>query len=361
MQTAAQNQTKDRLASAHKIRTIDFSRSGILGTGSLSPRARRTLAVYVILVKWDYSGIAAPLGAIADAVWRSSCGEGRSIRTLQRANEELIERGYITKDTFRTGERSKLTTIHFNLDAFAYWTGRRSQKVAPLPTQSHNVLPSETKCDNSPHTTNCHPSDPYTDTSQIPPKITTQSESKPRAGARAYKKSSHIRKNSVLFSIGCVLDKLTGVHRRDRKAARARAKCEMEARRADIDILNHSGVDWDYWEKRWGDIWPVEARESVARREIVPLLLGGDCSTPEPIAPPVQSMAADTETHPTPPSADEIRQLRESLEARFSLPNLEKAPVPSMKALYEDEKPEISLDQSDLAILMAARNRVNGG
>ena len=354
MQTAAQNQTKDRLASAHKIRTIDFSRSGILGTGSLSPRARRTLAVYVILVKWDYSGIAAPLGAIADAVWRSSCGEGRSIRTLQRANEELIERGYITKDTFRTGERSKLTTIHFNLDAFAYWTGRRSQKVAPLPTQSHNVLPSETKCDNSPHTTNCHPSDPYTDTSQIPPKITTQSESKPRAGARAYKKSSRLRKNSVLFSIGCVLDKLTGVHRRDRKAARARAKCEMEARRAGVDILNHSGVDWDYWEKRWGDIWPVEARESVARREIVPLLLGGDCSTPEPIAPPVQSAAADTETHPTPPSADEIRAMRESLEERFSLPSSRQTPGPS-------PSPAVSLDQSELAILMAARNRVNGG
>lgn len=314
MQTAAQNQTKDRrLASAHKIRMIDFSRSGIAGTGSLSPRARRTLAVYVILVKWDYAGIAAPLGAIADAVWRSSCGEGKSIRTLQRANEELIERGYITKDTFRTGERSKMTVIHFNSDAFAYWTGRRSQNIAPLPTPSHNVVPRETMCDNSPPTTNCHPSDPQTDTFPSSPNYPTEKETKSRAGARASKKSSRRRKNAVLFSIGCVLDKLTGVHRRDRKAARARAKCELEAGGAGVEILNHSGVDWDYWVKRWGDIWPVEARESIAGREIVPALLGGDCSTPEPIAPPVQSVAVEPETHHTPPSAAEIRQLRESL------------------------------------------------
>lgn len=363
MQTAAQNQPKDRLASAHKIRTIDFSRSGIAGTGSLSPRARRTLAIYVILVKWDYTGVCAPLGAIADAVWRSSCGEGKSIRTLQRANDELIERGYITKDTFRTGERSKMSVIHFNLDAFAYWTGRRSQSVAPLPTSSHNVVSRETMCDSSPPTTNCHPSDPYTDTSQISPKSPTKSENtKPRAGARAFKKSSRRRKNSVLFSIGCVLAKLEGVHRRDRKAARARAKCELEAAAAGVDILNHSGVDWEYWEKRWGDIWPVEARESVAGREIVPLLLpGGVDRMPKATPPPPIQEAPAPKPPVDSPSAEEIRKVRLSLEAAFSLPSSAPAPASSMEASTEDEKPEVTLDRSDLAILEAARARVNGG
>ena len=135
-----------RLANASRIRTIDFARSGIAGTGSLSPRARRTLAVYVALVKMGFDGVAAPMGAIADAVYRSSHGEAGSIRTLQRAHPELEARGFICCANFRPRGRTKGALIRFNLDAFSYWTGRKTQNIQPLPTSSHNVVSRETMC-----------------------------------------------------------------------------------------------------------------------------------------------------------------------------------------------------------------------
>lgn len=339
-----------RLASAQKIRSIDFAAGGIAGTGSLSPRARRTLSFYVVLVRMEFGGITAPMGAIADAIYRSSHGEAGSVRTLQRANSELEERGYIRSANYRRGERANGAVIYFNLEAFAYWTGRQTGPIIPLPTPSHNVVSRETMCDTAAHTTDWRGSEVTGNRSSLnsqDPGVKTNSQ---RAGARASNTSSPRRKkNAVLYSLGVVLAATSDLHRTDRRAARARARCEIDALAAGLELVNPSGVDWPYWSKRWGEL-AIEVRESTIRREILPLLLGR--TTPPPPIP--ESLPCpeipELPTEPA-PTAEEVRAARLALEERFSIPVVDDSPPPSA------EYPEIDPTDPEMALLLAARDR----
>lgn len=354
-----------RLANASTIRNIDFAPGGIAGTGSLSPRARRTLKVYVVLVKMSFGGVAAPMGAIADAVFRSSNGESKSIRTVERAHEELIEKGYIRTANYRPGERAKGALIVFNMAAFTYWTQKQTGPVYPLPTSSHNVVSRETMCDNSAPTTSCRASEFTTERSQVTPQYTTKSvNDKPRAGARANdthgknatpkvaSQKPRKRKNAVLFSLGCVLSVVGDLHRADRRAARARADCEVKALAGGVELVNPSGVDWAYWEKRWGEM-SIAVRESTIHREILPLLLGR--STPPPAipatSPPPEELEELAAAEPS-PTAEQIRSVREALEERFTLPR-ESNPAPAPAANY----PEVDASDPDMRLLLEARER----
>lgn len=336
---------RQKFADAQRIRTIDFARSGIEGTGSLSPRARRTLRIYVILIKMGYSGCYAPMGAIADAVYRSSNGESKSIRTLQRANDELSSAGFITISQFRPDKWSRITFVSA---AFSYWTGKRSENVQPLPTQSHNVVSRETMCDKSRHTTSCRASDRTRDISRVNSQnIDQRREEEPRAGARANNKPPRRKRNPVLFSVMTVLGKMS-LYRADRKRARARAEVEVKAAGAGVELINPSGVDWQFWETRWGEM-SIERKEATARAEIIPYLL----SREKPVVPepPRETLVTDR------PSAEEIRAVRMQLASRVSLPQ-EIAPAPPEAAQNWEGSEE------ELAILLeaAARaaRRVNG-
>lgn len=336
---------KQRLADVRKIRSIDWARSGIDGTGSMSPRARRTLAVYIVLVKMEYSGVNAPMGAIADAVWRSSHGEAGSIRTLQRANRELEERGFLK---IRRSVHSAACII-FNLDAFSYWTQNRSSKVLPLPTNSHNVVSRETMCDNMPHTTACRTSDRTKDNSLSNSPNISRIETKPRAGARACSKHKRGKKHAVLFTVGCVLDAASHLHRADRRSARARARCEVAAIGTGIEFLNPSGIDWRYWEKRWEEM-SIPTRELTAKREIIPKLLNySDVSTEA-----IREVAAPREIAESQPTAEQIRLVREQLEKKIS-------PTKGPEVTY----PDIDCSNPEMKILFEARarcsqRRING-
>jgi hypothetical protein len=343
-----------RLANAPRIRSIDFARSGIAGTGSLSPRARRTLAVYVALVKMGYEGVAAPMGAIADAVYRSSHGEAGSIRTLQRAHPELEDKGYIRCANYRPHERTSGALIYFNLDAFSYWTGRKTQNVHPLPTLSHNVVSRETMCDNSPHTTDCHPPDRTRTNSHTTPNILPSSNKEPRAGARSINNKSKRRKRSAVWtSVNIVLGAMK-LHRHDRRAARARARCELEASAAGVELVNPSGIDWAYWEKRFLDM-TIPVRENTAAREIVPLLFGKPVSPsePKPVSPSEPKPVSPSETICEPMGPEDIRAIRKKLEAAFSLPVPEKKAPPAPAEIA----PAADMTAAELEVLLAARDR----
>jgi hypothetical protein len=334
-----------RFADARRIRTIDFARSGIGGTGSLSPRSRRVLAVYIVLVRMGFGGIAAPNGAIADAVYRSSHGEARSIRTLQRANKELEEKGYICPVKYRPGKRARGTMICFCLEAFAFWTKIAVKNVTPLPTQSHI----------SPDATSCHTSDRTRDkVTSNSPDLTKNEHTKPRAGARAGQKTSRRKKNAVLFSVVIVLSKMA-MHRADRRAARARAEIELKAAVAGVELINPSGVDWAYWEKRWPEL-SIPVRETVASREIVPRLLGREKVVAGDGELDHQVVAGDGEldhqvvrTESNPPTEEEIRRVLAELESKFSIPK-EKAPS-------ADGYPDVDANDPEMQLLIEARNR----
>lgn len=318
----------------------------------MSPRARRTLAIYLILVKWDYTGIAAPMGAIADAIKRATFGEGGSIRTLQRANKELSERGFIEIPQFRPGVHSKHAVIRFNLDAFSYWTGKKSKSVSPMPTQSHNVVSRETMCDTVAHTTTCRPSDRTRDNScsnsqDLPKNINT----KQRAGARAKFKIS--RKNALIYTVSrVVLPQMQNLHRTERKEARSRMECEIKAIAAGIEILNPSGVDWEYWEKRWEEM-TISARESTARREIIPALIPRlQKKAPKPemaAAYPVTVSGPSVEVDPVTP--EQIREFTQQLIKSFEIPK------PETKISDKTDEQPNSLERDELAVLMAAKAR----
>jgi hypothetical protein len=334
-----------RFADARRIRTIDFARSGIGGTGSLSPRSRRALAVYIVLVKMGFSGIAAPNGAIADAVYRSSHGESKSIRTLQRANKELAEKGFICPVKYRPGKRARGAVICFCLEAFAFWTKISVKNVSPLPTQTHI----------SPDATSCHTSDRTRDkSSSNSPDLTKNEHTKPRAGARANQKTSRRKKNAVLFSVVIVLSKMA-MHRADRRAARARAEIELKAAVAGVELINPSGVDWAYWDKRWPEL-SIPVRETVASREIVPRLLGRDQIVAgeldhQVVAGELKQLDHEVVgTESNPPTEEEIRRVIADLESKFSVPK-DKAPAPT--AGY----PEVDANDPDMRLLLEARDR----
>lgn len=348
-------ETMSEYANANRIRTIDFARSGIDGTGTMSPRARRALAVYVVLIRMGFVGVIAPMGAIADAVFRSSHGESGSIRTLQRAHRELEQRGYIRCAVHRPGRRARGAIVHFCGEAFSYWTQIRQNNVSPLPTQEHI----------SADATTCRPPDRTRDqvssnSSDSLEKVNTE----PRAGARANKNRSRNRpkKNAVLFSVDKALQAMVDrTHRADRTAARARARCEVAAIAAGIALVNPSGVDWEYWGRRWTDMsWQV--REATAAREIIPLLLPSAdlarSTAPAANLPSPVLEHLDVER----PTAEQIREVRQRLEAQLSLP------VPTESESRNDAGVYPDVDESDpeMQLLFQARARararaVNGG
>lgn len=256
-----------RIATVHNVRALQFGISAVEGTGSISPRARRVLGAYIPLVKQGFDALSAPMGAIADAVFRISWGESRSIRTVQRAHSELIQAGFIS---FRQC-RNAGVMILFNLPAFAFWTRTKTKNVSPLPTQSHNVVSRETTCDTVPHTTTCHPSDRTRIESHVnSPTISQSSNNSPRAGARDQKSFSK-RRADIVLSLRCVLKKMD-MHPSERRRIVRKLKYELAALQAGIPAAQSSGIDLDYWRKRWDEM-PITVRESTIRREFLPALL----------------------------------------------------------------------------------------
>lgn len=399
-----------RIANVSAIRAIERATSGIEGTGSLSPRARRVLQVYLVLIKMGYDAVAAPLGAIADAMKRSSNGESGSIRTLQRANDELLESGYIDIAADSFTKYRKGVIIFFRLPAFAYWTQRRSGTVVPLPKSglSHNVkqcrqvatgcrdydvsspkmsgnpLPTTevSSCDTDSHTVNpcvhittgCRDYEVTNNTSNSKIPNSTSKNKEPRAGARAVKNNSKRRlKNAVLFSLGCVLTALGDLTKFEKRKLRARAECEVKAITGEIQMLNPSGVDWTYWERRWGEM-TIAQREITIRREILPLLLGRPSPTPtltpgtDVRHPHPVVVNERTDTPKEGPTRDQIRKIREKLEAICTAKVVLPAPAPAQSsvppATSSSSETESFLEDSEMRILLEARNRarlVNGG
>lgn len=333
---------QDKIATVHVLDSIDFTISSIAGTGSLSPRARRVLGIYLVLVKRGYNWLAAPIGAIAGVMGRATCGEASSIRTVQRANAELETAGYVRRARCRTGKFANGALLELNLDAFAFWTRRESGNVIPYPTNSHNVVSRETMCDKSSHTTTCRPSDRTSNHSRVNSQNTVEnSDNKPRAGARASQKTYRDRRNAILLSLGIVLGK-TPMRRADRRAARARADVEVKSQDAGVELLNPSGVDWDYWEQRWPE-FSIPVRENTIRKEILPRLLPA-LRKHRQSAPPPSVAEKDVVT------PDELRAVRDFLSQSSDESSDESSSSsPSI--------PEITLDRESLELLSVAREK----
>ncbi|OGO03677.1 MAG: hypothetical protein A2Y72_07705 [Chloroflexi bacterium RBG_13_53_26] len=341
MQTATAERRSEKYADKRCLQSLDWTISGIAGTGNLSPRARRLLQLYVSIAKLAYCGIVAPLGAIGDTLRRVLDGGSCSVRTIQRAHKELINANFI----FIYQRHDNFCRILFNPAAFSYWTGKKHENTTPLPTQSHSKL----------HTTNCHPEDRRNITSCVNLRNSSEQIKEHRAGARTINIKKKTPKNPVLFSLLCVLRKANLLHASDRRLARLRAQCEVDALGAGVELVNPSGVDWQYWARNWKEM-SVPVRESTVCREILPNLIRRQPTEPEfiPTRPPIVEIS---EHEPTPPTETEIKQLLSALNLSIKQP----ADIPAALPPVSVPTPApMQLTADDFAVLDAARRRVKG-
>lgn len=342
MQTAKNEARKERYATRQTLECLDWTTSGIAGTGDLSPRTRRLLQLFVSLSKLSYCGLIAPLGALSDTLRRCLDGGACSIRTIQRAAAELSDKNFV----FIYQKRQNFCRIMFNPAAFAYWTGARKTNVIPISTIQHKNL----------HTPNCRTEDRTSITPGVNLRNSSVNIQEQRAGARASYIHSKTRRNPVIFSMLCVLRKAKELHVSDRRLARLRAQCEVDALAAGIDLVNPSGVDWDYWAARWDEM-SVPVKEATFRREILPNLIRQDLEIAEqmPISDHSPSPVTETDDPVTPTTAEDIRKFLINLE-KSSVKILEHSAKASTCRLSAE-----SLSAEDFAILDAARRRIKCG
>jgi hypothetical protein len=299
----------------------------------------------------EYEGLTAPIGAIADTVKRALDGASASIRTMQRANRELMDAGFI----YIYQKPSNFCRIKFNLSAFSYWTRSKTDNVIPITTQSHNVVERETMSYNSPLTTNCRTSE----LTSITPVVNSQNSyinKQHRAGARAINTKTKQRKNAVLLSLQIVLRSASSLHPKDRAIARMKAQCELSALAGGIALVNPSGVDWAYWSVRWDEM-SIPCRESTIRREILPALIG-TLKQDECEGLPTPKILEHSKANYQTPSIDDIRNLRLQLEKSFTIPAV--SPKASTVPIPVSVSVPMRLNSEELAVLDAARRRVVG-
>lgn len=343
---------RDRFATVRALQSIEWTRSGIAGTGSITPRARRLLQLYVSLVRMEYCGLTAPLGAISETLKRALDGASSSIRTIQRANMELMDAGFI----FIYSKPSNFCRIKFNLAAFSYWTRLKTDNVSPIHTHTHNVVSCETVSDNYLLTTKCRTDEVTSITPVVNSRNVSYLNQEQRAGARAIniKDSNPNRKKNrrhpVLFSLLIILRDAYALHPRDRNNARKRAECEINALGAGIGLVNPSGVDWEYWSARWEDM-TIPCRENTIRREILPVLIGGK-QKPTILSPHV--ICSDEPSSPINPV--EINTVLKQFEKTFSV-----SQEPAKASTVSSASSPNVLSAEEYAVLDEARsrNRVN--
>jgi hypothetical protein len=125
----------------------------------------------------------------------------------------------------------------------------------------------------------------------------------------------------------------------------------VDALGAGLDLVNPSGVDWQYWARNWEEM-TIAVRESTICREILPYLMRQKPTEAEFITqrPPIVEIS---ESEPTPPTESEIKQLLSMLNQPDDIPVA--SPPVSVPT-----SPPMKLTAEEIAVLEAARRRAKG-
>lgn len=325
METAKLLKTQPKTAFSNDLYSINYCVFQLPGTSDFSAMERRYLFFLISLVKSGFSEIRAPMGVIADAIFRAQ-GQTKSVSTLRSAFRALESKGYLVRRKFRTGVDRGGAVISLNLERFVFWTQIQRRNISPLPTSSHN--------------SSCHQNLVGDDRRNMEGVVNSQNSSdKRKLGSRARtcsKNSAKIKKyHPIVYTLICVLPPTP-----------EKSKMLSIARREIVTgDSSHTGIDWPYYAGLWPalDPNPGGRREVTARREIVPLLyraLKGDSGAgmEHTADPPVETV-------------DDIRELIERSLKSVSLggdgdddPN--------------ESPEEISLTEEELHLLNRAKNVV---
>ncbi|MDD5061437.1 MAG: hypothetical protein PHN44_04040 [Candidatus Marinimicrobia bacterium] len=239
-----------------------------------------------------------------------------SERTFYRGLSELEKIGFFSRKKYRVKHDKFMTIIEFNMERFRFW----KREISSTPTLSHIAYI-------SPYLPNCQESPRTSSNIRVNScDITAKEQNKPRARASSFKNWVH----PVLFSLMCVLKAQKD---RDRALIISRARWEIDAGRAGIEIPGHSGVEWD--RPSWQEM-PFAHREQVIRNEILPVLRQKPENQSNSVSELISAMIGQ----------EEAVQYREP-EIRYQV----------VQAARELPKIQIDLPKDDLDILVAARNR----
>ena len=301
------NQAKEQDLERIKFVTRDQSFPNI------SNKASAILSCFISLYRLNYTGVSSYIEVINRSIDR--CGYHMSERTFYRGLSELEGLGFFSRKKYRVKHDKFMTIIEFNLERFRFW-----KRSSSMHTQTHiaHISSSLPNCQESLRTSSnirvnsCD--------------ITAKEQNKPRARASRFKNWVH----PVLYSLMCVLKAQKAL---DRALIISRARWEIDAGRAGIDIPGHSGIDWD--RPSWQEM-PRTHREQVIRNEILPVLRKKPENQSNSVSELISAIIGQ----------EGAVQYREP-EIRYQI----------VHAARELPNVQIDLPKADLDILVAARNR----
>lgn len=240
------NLPKSRTADNNCLdRVLDTRSLGRLPSIGLSAREYRWISFLAVLVRLGYSRIRAFEGRLTDCEARAQGASGSSRSTTYRALADLEIGGWINRGGQSAG---RMLLIEFTPKLIDFVNGKHLRAVS----EKSDIIPPVSSCDGLDRTINRSP-DP------VPLRSYDNLQSDARARGDCKVKTEK-RYHPVVYSLRCVCPGAM------RELLTAIAVAEIEAGGS-----GRSGVDWAYWAVRWDELG-IEARENIARAEILPAL-----------------------------------------------------------------------------------------
>ena len=323
------------------IKSRDLEAISWVNTGSpvgLSDRAMRLFQVLKSALRMNPGStiLKTTVSELARAHVAAHLVGACSPSTVRRALAELEDKGYISRSQCRLGNDSRGLKIVFELDRWAYWLQRQTANVTPMRTSVH-IPPRQS-------------SGPGEDRTSTTPVVNSQYSSSSVNNMQKANKKNH-KYHPILFTIWAVLKK-DGVRVPHQDPIYRRAKFEIEAAGAGVELANHTGVPWGQHEKNWRDMLP-RTRETFARSQILPFFRTATreidmCDNVVSRETMCENVGATSGVA----SSSQIRALIEQSLASVTPPEASPAPAPA------SNYPDVDMSDPTMRLLVEMRDKV---
>jgi DNA-binding transcriptional ArsR family regulator len=234
-------------------RTLDaISWVSTVHPGNLGRRERHLFWVLLALLRMEPAAefVRCTVGHLASVLRR--VGLEGSPSTIRRALSSLEALGFLSRRRCRLGPDRLGLLIQIHRDRWQFWLKPRQGCQKP-PTSVYipprqSIGPGE---------------DRTTTTQRVDLPNSVESRYKPQKSG----KKIH-RYHPIVYTLLLLL-KRQGAS--DRKALIRRAEAEIALEASGLEVVNHSGIPWEQYERAWRDM-SVATREPFAAAEIVPRL-----------------------------------------------------------------------------------------
>jgi DNA-binding transcriptional ArsR family regulator len=232
-------------------RTLDaISWVSTVHPGNLCRRERHLFWVLLALLRMEPSAelVRCTVGQLASVLRR--VGLEGSPSTIRRALSSLEALGFLSRRRCRLGPDRLGLLIQIHRDRWQFWLKPRQEKpptsVYIPPRQS--IGPGEDRTITTPRV-------------NLPDSV--ENKNKPQESGQKIH-----RYHPIVYTLMCLLNRQGAP---DRKALLRRAEGEIALEASGLEVVNHSGIPWEQYERAWREM-SVATREPFAAAEIVPRL-----------------------------------------------------------------------------------------